>query len=98
MWLTPNYASLVMYHDWNTTFPMSEETIGPHGKWVFLKSLYKDDTVSTGIWHSTQPLMRLHDAKTCQIIDLMENELYKWLDPYSMTPLAIPKLYQLVCS
>ncbi|KAF7797232.1 hypothetical protein EIP86_008424 [Pleurotus ostreatoroseus] len=74
---------------------MSEETIGAQGKWVFLKSSYKDDTVSTSIWHSTQPLTRLRNAKTCQILDMMQNELYKWLDPYSMTPLAIPKLYQL---
>lgn len=86
-----------MYHDSDMTFTTSEVDILGCGKWVFMAPLHENNTPSITIWHSSQPLLRLSNGHTSMILDMIENELYKWLDPYSMEPLIVPKLYRLVC-
>ncbi len=87
----------VMYLDSDMTFPTSEVDILDCGKWVFMGPFHENDTPSITIWHTSQPLLSLRNGCTSRIFNLIENELYKWLDPYSAKPVAVPKFYQLVC-
>lgn len=87
---------LAIYHDPGMTFQSSDVDIHGCGAWVFIAPSHPNNTASINIWHTSQPLLRLSNSHTSRILDMVENELYKWLDPYSMEPLAVPKFYQLV--
>lgn len=78
------------------SFPYSEFLIPGRGKWGLLEPVFPNPRYSISLWHETQPLQRLNNDTTSRIVDMAENELYKWFDPHSMKPMAVSQTYQLV--
>lgn len=61
-----------------------------YGNWSFLDETLDKPARPCGVWHYTNPLSRFVNTHTSQIVTAVQNELRDWLDPYSMSPIAIP--------
>lgn len=66
------------------------------GVWSFLAETLEEPTLPCSVWHRTKPLQKFVNTYTFQIIETLQTGLRDWLDPHSMSPIAIPERFKLV--
>lgn len=85
-----------MFYTSNMRFTHQQLLLPGFGHWSFLSETLKDHVLACSIWHYTDPLKRFLNTHTSQIIASLQNGVRDWLDPYSMSPVAIPERCRLV--
>ncbi|KAF7796411.1 hypothetical protein EIP86_007588 [Pleurotus ostreatoroseus] len=77
-------------------FTLARRSLDQHGQWSFLFPTLGIEGVSYSVWHQTYPIDQLRNTFTARIVDMIRDELPKWLNPHSVTPLVIHPRYRMI--
>ena len=87
-----------MYLDDGITFSSSDIDIPGCARWLFIAASHKSTISSYTILHASRSFEKFRNEHTTILLDRLRVVVHNWLDPHSVTPLAVPGRYQLVSS
>ncbi|KAF7792433.1 hypothetical protein EIP86_003470 [Pleurotus ostreatoroseus] len=89
------YQQRLVYLDDGITFSSSDIDIPGCARWLFIAASHKSTISSYTILHASRSFEKFRNEHTTILLDRLRVVVHNWLDPHSVTPLAVPGRYQL---